>query len=70
MKPFRIISLKECAEDLDITPRYMRWLFHRSDPEFLPVFRINQIAFFMRYDFESWKQENWQELCTMELCTA
>ena len=54
----RIVSLKNCADRLKISDRYLRTLFHRTD--FRPIFRINQIAFYMRTDFEYWATE----ICT------
>lgn len=60
-KPFKIISLRECADDLGVTDRYMREVFGRT--AFLPVFRIQQVAYYMRYDFDNWKDAFW-EACT------
>ena len=63
-KPFRLITLNECSDQLRISDRYMRTLFLRTD--FKPVLRISGKAFYMRYDFDAWQREYW-ELCTMEL---
>ena len=55
---FKILSLKTCADRLHISDRYLRTLFQRTD--FKPIFRINQVAYYMRTDFEYWATE----LCT------
>ncbi len=58
----RLISLRECAEQLGVTTRYCRTLFDRSG--FEPLFRIHQRAYFMRPDFDSWASDRSGQLCT------
>ena len=56
----KIISLRHCAEDLAISNQWMRDLFHNT--KFWPIFRINNIAYYIRKDFEGWKKEHWKGL--------
>ncbi len=58
----RLISLRECAEQLGVTTRYCRTLFDRSG--FQPLFRIHQMAYFMRPDFDVWASDRHAQLCT------
>lgn len=56
------IDLTRCAQELSVTKNYTSKLFRKTG--FQPVMRINQIAFYMRYDFDHWKDENGFNLCT------
>ena len=51
------MSLTSCAAELRIGEGYMQKLFRRT--KFWPVLRINQKAFYMGYDFETWKRRHW-----------
>ncbi len=51
------VSLETCAHELGIGERGLRKRFART--AFWPALRVNQIPFYMRSDFNQWKQDHW-----------
>ena len=72
----KIMSLVRCAAELHVSTRYARKCFGKTS--FQPAFRIHQMPFYLRSDFEQWQWNHWESTtvsqmmaCTGKaLCTA